>query len=194
MPQPYALINGPVTIYIAPTGTPMPEISEDPPAIWEQLGVNGPKSYGEDGVTITPESTESEIMVLGSTAPQKVFRTEEHLLLTVSLKDITIETLAKAMNNAAVTDVVAATGTGGYRSMPMLRGSDVTTVAVLVRGKSSYGDGFNAQHRIPMGYVASVGGFTYEKGDAAMVELEIRALEHDSQGFADYQDQYAVAR
>ena len=116
---PFELLSGPVTLYTSAVNTAAPEISAAPPAAWELLGQNGDKSYGDDGVTITPDQTIEEQMVLGSTAAQKAFRTEEHLSLTVMLLDVSAENLAKVMNGAAVTDT--ACGLGRLGRSPFFR-------------------------------------------------------------------------
>ena len=131
---PFELLSGPVTLYTAAVNTAAPEISAAPPSAWELLGQNGDKSYGDDGVTITPDQTIEEQMVLGSTAAQKAFRTEEHLSLTVMLLDVSAENLAKVMNGAAVTDTAAVSGvSAGHRSFDLLRGFDVNEFAALVK-------------------------------------------------------------
>ena len=189
---PFELLSGPVTMYTAAVNTMAPEISAAPPSAWELLGQNGDKSYGDDGVTITPDQTIEEQMVLGSTAAQKAFRTEEHLSLTVMLLDVTAENLAKVMNGAAVTDTAAVSGvSGGHRSFGLLRGFDVNEFAALVKGFSPYGDNMFAQYWLPRAYIGSVGEVSYVKGEAAGTEIEIMALEHSSNGFGKYYAQDA---
>ena len=189
---PYQIVSGPVTIYTATAGTAAPEISATPPAAWSQFGANGSRSYGDDGVTITPEQTIEEQMVLGSTAPQKAYRTEEHLTITVPMLDLTAEALALAMNGKTVADTAAGSGTGGYRSFDLLRGLEVNELAVLVRGHAPYADGTNAQYWIPRAYVGSVGEYSYAKGEGAMYEVEFMALEDSTNGFGSYQAQDAA--
>ncbi len=189
---PFELLSGPVTMYTAAVNTMAPEISAAPPSAWELLGQNGDKSYGDDGVTITPDQTIEEQMVLGSTAAQKAFRTEEHLSLTVMLLDVTAENLAKVMNGAAVTDTAAVSGvSGGHRSFDLLRGFDVNEFAALVKGFSPYGDNMSAQYWLPRAYIMSVGEVGYVKGEAAGTEIEIMALEESTNGFGKYYAQDA---
>ncbi len=189
---PFELLSGPVTMWTAAVNTAAPEISATPVSAWELLGQNGDKSYGDDGVTITPDQTIEEQMVLGSTAAQKAFRTEEHLSLTVMLLDVTAENLAKVMNGAAVTDTAAVSGvSGGHRSFDLLRGFDVNEFAALVKGFSPYGDNMSAQYWLPRAYIMSVGEVSYVKGEAAGTEIEIMALEHSSNGFGKYYAQDA---
>lgn len=190
---PFELVSGPVSIYTAVVGTAAPEISDTPPTAWSLLGTNGAKNYGEDGVTITFDQTVEEQMVLGSTAPQKAFRTEEHLSLSVVLVDLTAENLATVMNGQTVSTRNAASGVGGYKSIDLLRGSSVREMALLIRGFSPYADDMNAQHWVPRAYVASVGEYGFTKGEAAGTEVEFMALEHDTDGFGKYYAQHLAA-
>ena len=186
MTAPFELVSGPVTIYTATASTAAPEISDDPPTAWSTLGKNGAKNYGDGGVTITPEQSIEEQMVLGSTAPQKAFRTEEHLTLSVTLVDVTAETLAKVMNGTDVTDTVATSSAAGNKEFDLLRGSDVEDFALLVRGFSPYAASMNAQYWLPRAYVSSVGELNYAKGSAAGTEIVFAALEDSTDGFGQY--------
>ena len=120
MPAPFEIVNGPVTVYYAAVGTAAPEISEDPSGSWSTLGTNGDRSYGDDGVTVTPSRSYAHQMVLGSTAAQKAFLEEQGFALTVPLVDLTAETMARVMNGAAVTDLAASSGAGGHRSFDLM--------------------------------------------------------------------------
>ena len=196
---PFSLVNGPVEIYYGNVGQAAPEIDLPPPSgNWTLLGTSGSDNYGEDGVTCTPIQSYEHQMVLGSTAPQKAYRTEEGFTISVPLVDMTAEALAAVMNFQAVTDVSAGNGTGGHRSLNLLRGSQVAEKAILVRGKSPYiaGDNAtagNAQHHIPRAYCSDVGEYTFAKGEGAMTEVEFTALEHSTMGFGKYYAQDADA-
>lgn len=190
---PYELVSGPVEIFTAPVGTAAPDVDETPGGDWVLLGTSGDKDYGEDGVTITPEQTIEYQYALGSTAPQKAFRTQEGLGISVPVMDLTAETLAKVMNGATVTDVAAASGTPGYRTFDLMRGLEVDELSVLIRGFSPYADNMNAQYRVPRAIVENVGEYTFQKGEAASYEVEFTALEHSTDGFGEYEAQDASA-
>ena len=193
MPAPFEAVNGPVTVYHAVVGTAAPEISEDPPpGTWTKLGTNGDKSYGEDGVTVTPSRSYEHQMVLGSTAPQKAYLTEQGFAVSVPLIDLTAEALARVMNGASVTDTVPGNGTGGHRSFDLLMDTDGSEIALLVRGKSPYLDDANAQHWVPRCYVSDVGEYGFVKGEGANYEVEFTALEHETHGFGKYYGQDAA--
>ena len=190
---PFELVSAPVTLYTAPEGTAAPEISTTPGSPWVVLGTSGSKSISEDGVTVTPSETLESQRVLGSPAVQKLFRTEEDLMIGAMLLDLNAETFARVMNQSAVTDVAAATDTAGYRRFPLLRGFNVNYVALLVKGFSTYADEMFAQYWVPKVYIMLSGDITYVKGEAAGLELEIMAVEDSTGGYGEYQDQDAAA-
>lgn len=271
MPKPYEMVSGPLTVYTAPESTVAPALNVGPPAPWELLGTNGGRTISEDGLSLEfSESVEGQ-RVLGSTAIQKLFRTEEDLMLSCALLDVTVETFAKAMSGLPVeavgagplvsaaftatpvpsvtggtgtgavigtitvnaggditavtwtsggagyvaTDILTFTqgavsgsytvgaadltsgvlqnlssvtiagfapGTPGYRHTRLLRGFSVLNLAFLAKGFSPYGDGLYAQYWVPKAYASFSGSLTYTKGEAAMIELEIMAIE-DSSGY-----------
>ena len=283
MPRPYEMVAGPLTVYTALESTPAPPVNIAPPLWtppapysanrWELLGMNGGRSISEDGLTLEFSETVEGQRVDGSTAIQKLFRTEEDLMLSCALLDVTVETFAKAMSglpvdtepagaavasdftatpvpvvtggtgtgavvgsitvgvNGDITDVTWASGgsgyaandiltftqgtvtgsytvqagdlTGGvlqtlsgltiagmtpgtpeYRHTRLLRGFSVLNLAFLAKGFSPYGDTIYAQYWVPKAYASFSGSLTYTKGEAAMIELEIMAIE-DSSGRHD---------
>ena len=197
MSAPFELLNGPVTLYIAAEGTAAPEISGDRnvstlPGGWTWLGTNGDRNYGDDGVTITPSRSYELQMVLGSTAPQKPFLTEQGFTVSVPIVDMSAETMARIMNGAAVTDLAAASNQGGHKSFDLMIADEAAQFALLIRGKSAYGDSYNAQHWIPKCFVSDVGEYSYVKGEAAATEVEFTALEHLTYGFGKYYVQDAA--
>ena len=190
MGSPYEMISGPITLYYANEGTAAPEISGDPPGPWAVLGAQGKKSLSEDGVTITPDETLEGQRVLGSTAIQKLFRTEEDLMVSFGLLDISVETMARALGNG-LNEVAAGSGSGGYKEVELMRGFDVNYLAVLARGKSPYGDNMNMQWWIPKVYLSFNGDVAFVKGEAAMLEIEGMVVEHSTDRFGKFQAQHA---
>ena len=59
------VIGGPEVVYRAPVGTAFPALGVAPGAGWTQLGVNGNKSYGEDGVTVRHPQSVNRIRPAG---------------------------------------------------------------------------------------------------------------------------------
>ena len=113
MPRPYEMVSGPLTVYTAPLTRPPqspPPLNLAPPPPprpgapggWTLLGTNGGRSISEDGLSIEFTETVEAQRVLGSTAIQKLFRTEEDLMLSCALLDVTVETFAFAMSGLPV--------------------------------------------------------------------------------------------
>lgn len=79
------VIGGPEVVYRAPVGTAFPAIGVAPAGEWTQLGVNGNKSYSDEGVTIRHPQSVNRIRPAGSTGPIKAARTEEDLLSLIHI-------------------------------------------------------------------------------------------------------------
>ena len=275
MPRPYEMVSGPLTVYTAPLTRPPepgPALNLAPPAPWSLLGTNGGRTISEDGLSIEFTETVEAQRVLGSTAIQKLFRTEEDLMLSCALLDVSVETFALAMSglpvesvagtstptdflatpvptitvplgtagNGAVVgtltltsgDITAVTWTPGgrdyavgdiltftqgqvtgtytvlaanidvngvlqdlsgvtiagaivsaaYRQTRLLRGFNVLNLSFLAKGFSPYADNAYAQYWVPQAYASFSGSLSYTKGEAAMIELEIMAIEDSSGG------------
>ena len=193
MPAPFEMVSGPIQVWTAAEATAAPELSAAPPAAWTLLGTNGQRSMSEDGVTVEFSETIEAQRSLGSTAIQKLFRTEEEVMITVALLDVSAETFAIAMSGLAITISAAATSKAGFRAVDLLRGFDVLNLAFLARGFSPYADAMSAQFWIPKGYASFSGGLQYQKGEAAMIELEIMAIEDTTSGYGVYQAQDTAA-
>lgn len=93
----------------------------------------------------------------------------------------------------ATVAIAGTTRTEGYRHAPMLRGFNVENLSFLMRGFSPYGDNMNAQFWVPKAYAMFSGEIAYTKGEAAMIEIEIMAIEHLTYGYGQYQGQDTVA-
>lgn len=189
--SPFELVSAPITIYTAPERTAAPEISADPPAPWAQFGTNGASSYSEDGLTVSPEQTVEEQMVLGSTIAQKAFRTAESFTMGLTLFDLSAETFALMMSNQAITQTPPASGVGGRRDVPLKRGFEVHVFALLAKGFSPYGNNMFTQFWIPRCYISDIGEATYTKGEATGFDVEFMGLDDLTNGLGEYQAQYA---
>ena len=157
------------------------------------LGLNGNKNYTEDGVILGLPETKEKQMTLGSTVARKKFRTEEAVTLSVSVLDLTVETFAKTMNDATVTETAAATMVPGVRSFPLKRGSKVAEMACLMRGQSPYDDAMTAQYWLPLADITIDGDLTYVKGVGVFVPVMFEGLDDVTSGLGDYDAQFAAA-
>lgn len=175
--QPYEIIMSPYEVYLAPEGEAFPDVDEAPAGNWALLGTNGKFNYSEDGVTVSHEQTTSPHRTLGSTGPVKATRTEENLLVSLILEDLTAEEYAKILNNVSVTSTAAGVGTPGTKDITLRQGRDVSTFALLVKGISPYGDTWSAQYQVPRCFQNGNPAPVFNKGDAASLEVEFMALE-----------------
>lgn len=175
--QPYEIIISPADVYLAPAGTAFPDVDTPPTGAWRLLGTAGKKNYSEDGITVTHEQSLEPHRTAGSTGPVKVSRTEENLTIEGVLEDLSLEEYAKVLNGVTVADVAAATGTPGYRSIPLRQGIEVAEFACLVRFPSPYGDGFAAQYQIPRVYQDENPAPGFSKSGAAGLAFRFAALE-----------------
>lgn len=179
MSQPYEIIAGPMTIWTGPVGETFPDVDTTPAGNWDKLGTSGDRNYNEDGVSVNNPQTVGLIRMLGGTGPVKASRSEEDLIITVTLHDLTLEEWSIAMNANAVVDTPAASGTPGFRTMGLYKGVNVTQYALLVRGKSPYDDvNWDMQFEVPVVVVTGSPNPIWKKGDEpAGLEMEFTAIE-----------------
>lgn len=164
------VIGGPEVVYRAPVGTAFPALGATPAGAWKKLGVNGNKSYGEDGVTVRHPQTVNRIRPAGSTGPIKAARTDEDCEIEFTLWDLTLETYAQALSQQAVVDA------GAARVMGLYRGFSIPESALLIVGTSPYDDSLPAQYEIPRCYTEGAPEIVYLKGTPAGLQFLFVAL------------------
>lgn len=164
------VIGGPEVVYRAPVGTAFPLLAAAPGAGWTLLGVNGNKSYSEDGVVVRHPQTINRIRPAGSTGPIKAARTDEDFEVEFTLWDLTLEAYSAALSQQAVTD------DGTSRVMGIYRGFSIPESAWLIRGTSPYDDTLAAQYELPRGYTEGAPEVTFQKGNPAGLGFLIVAL------------------
>lgn len=179
------VIGGPEVVYRAPVGTAFPALGANPSGTWVRLGVNGNKSYGEDGVTVRHTQTVNRIRPAGSTGPIKAARTDEDLEVEFTLWDLTLEAYAQALSQQAVTDA------GDERVMGLYRGFAIPESALLIRGTSPYDDTLQAQYEIPRVYTEGAPEIVYLKGQPAGLQFLFVALVDPD---ADVGEEFGVVR
>lgn len=176
--EPLEIIAGPVDVFLAPVGTAAPDVSATPAGNWVKLGTAGSKNYNEDGVAVAHEQEVEEFTPLGRTGPVKAFRTKEGLRISLMLHDLSLDQYKRALNNGTVTDVAAGSGTAGISKLPLRRGADVSTHALLLKGAfSPEGESWSMQYQVPKVYVAGEPEVVFKKGEPAGLALEFVALE-----------------
>lgn len=179
------VIGGPEVVYRAPVGTAFPALGAAPGVGWTQLGVNGNKSYGEDGVTIRHTQTVNRIRPAGSTGPIKAARTDEDMEIEFTLWDLTLEAYSASLSQQAVDD------TGDERVLGTYRGFVIPESAWLIRGTSPYDDSLTAQWELPRGYTEGAPEIVLLKGQPAGLQFLIVALVDPD---ADEGEEFGVIR
>ena len=175
--QPYEIIAAPMKAYLAPVGEAFPDVGAIPAGNWVLIGANGDRNITEDGVTVQHSQTIEQFRTVGSTGPVKASRTEENLMIRFVLWDLTLEAYKHAMNLATVTEVAAASGAGGYKSIPLQRGLTIQERTLLVRGLSPYGPDWNLDYRVPRVIHSGEPEVVFSKGEPAGLLFEFMALE-----------------
>ena len=195
MAAPYELMAGPWTAWLADAATAEPaDLDTAPPVDYVKLGASGSLNYSEDGITISEEQALEYFRGLGSTARRKAWRTEEDVMVGLTVHDFTAETIAIAKNGNAITSVAAGASTSGAKRVALYKGSQVTSYALLVRSDagSPYGDEFKAQLWIPNVVVDSVGETSIEKGVPLGFAFSFAALFDDNDELGAFRLQNAV--
>lgn len=174
---PYEILAGPLTLFLAPVGTAFPLLTAAPAAGWFKVGTSGDANYDESGVTVSHVEKLESARTAGTTGPRKAWRTEEDLMIGVTMLDVSLEQYALALNGNAVKTVAAAVGQPGAKTIGLSQGQDVTAYALLARGSSAYADGLPAQYEVPRCYQSANPKPVFKKGTPAGIELEFTALE-----------------
>lgn len=175
--EPYEIIGAPLTLWLAPTGTAFPLIDAAPAVDWIKVGTNGDRSYSDAGVTVSHSQKIDQARPAGATGPIKAWRSEEDLMISLTLWDLTLEQYMYALNGVAAAATAAAAGTAGFKTTGLSRGVEITAYALLARGESPYGAGWNAQYEVPRCYQSASPKTVFVKGKPAALDLEFTALE-----------------
>lgn len=183
MAVPQEIVAAPLKIYLAPVGTAFPDVDTAPAVQWELLGTSGTKNYDEEGVTVEHPQTIEGWRAAGTTGQRKAFRTEEDLLIGLTLVDLSAAHYAAVMNNATVTHTNPGSSIPGTDEFPLLRGLTVATFALLARGVSPADNTLAAQYEVPLCYEAGSPSPVFTKGTPAGLAVQFAALEDSSAGF-----------
>lgn len=175
--EPFEIIAAPFVVWTAALGTTFPLTDADPSASWTKVGSSGDLNYLADGVKVSHAQKMVLFRSLGDAGSRKVFRTEEDLMIALTLADLTLEQYAHAINSNAVATTAAGSGTAGYKKLPLSRGFSVATVALLVRGPSPYGSDWTMQYEVPRAAQSGNPQIVYRNdGNPAALALEWTAL------------------
>ncbi|KKM73940.1 hypothetical protein LCGC14_1405350 [marine sediment metagenome] len=176
--EPFEIVAAPFTLWWAATGSTFPDLNDTPASPWAKVGTSGDRNYSEDGVVVAHEQTVELFRALGSTGPVKASRTEEGLLIRITLWDMSLGQYRLALNNNTVATTAAGSGTAGIQTLPIYRGLDVTMIALLVRGDvSPEGASWKSQYEIPYVFESGAPEPVFQKGEPMGLELEFTAVE-----------------
>jgi hypothetical protein len=134
------------------------------------------------GVTAQHNQTQKELRADQDTAPAKVTRPEESMVISFALADLTLENFAKVLNNVAVVDTPPGEGTAGYRTITMYQGLSVAQLAMLIRVPSPYldvpigGESLGLDYRLPVVCQSGNPSVKYVPDDMALLETEWKVM------------------
>jgi len=164
--SPFEIIAGPATVYVAPVGEAFPAVNAVPAGNWLSLGDT------DGGVTVEPQQAVNMLRTDQAIGPVKAIRTEVDLHVTFNLAELTLETMAKVLNNVTVTTG----GSPSRRILPIGRGTSVVQqLAMLIRGPSPYGD-FDCQWEIPRIVQSGAPSMMYGREDKSVLTTEWNAI------------------
>jgi hypothetical protein len=148
-----------------------------PPAPWTTLGTAGAKSYIDTGVTVTHSQTLGTFVPGGSTAIRKAWRQTEELVVTFSIADLTPAQYALQINGNAVTTSAATGGQPADQHFEVLRGVQVNSYSMLIRGISPFQEAYFAQYEIGACYNGGAAAPVFSKQGPAALAVEWHAYE-----------------
>ncbi len=186
---PFEIIAAPATIWVAPVGTAFPVIDVVPNSDWTKLGKAGDKNISEDGVTISHPQSVEVLRALGSMGPRKIFRTEEDLMVSFTLLDLTLEMYRRMLNDNPITEIPASAGVAGSKKLSMMRGRSVSQFALLAEGPSPYGENWNLRFKVPIMVNIGEPEIVFQKGEPAGLLFDLQAIEHETDGFGEIEAQ-----
>ena len=154
------------------------------PSVWSAVGGG---YIDEDGFNVDFQNTINKVFVLRSTAPQRVYRTQEEPMITFNLFDGTAEGMGVSMHGTdqTVGGVISnpSTGSGGdyVKRINIMRGPRVRDAAILWRTASPTdtdpdSNEYLLQGYIPRGVFTQVGSFKFYK-EQITLPLTFEALE-----------------
>ncbi len=167
--EPFEILVGPASIWVAPVGTAFPDVDAAPAVDWVSLG----KTDG--GVTVTHMRETAEHMVDQSAMPQKMTLTSRRESIKFKIAEITPETYATVIDDATVTTVPAASGVAGEKSFP-LGANSLPCMALLLRGPSPVMDAY-MQYEYAVVHPTGDVELAFTKDGKTVLPVEFRAME-----------------
>ncbi len=195
---PFEIIaSGEVEVWVAPLATTKPDVDEVPSVVdaaWVKVGTSGNLNYAPDGITVKHAQSIEKFRALGDTGTRKVARTEEDLMVGVTVWDLTLEQYRRALNDNAITTTAQGAGQPGKKKVGLSRGSAVATMSVLLRMPSPYMDDGVMQYYIPRAAQTGDPEVAFKNDEPAGLELEWTALVDPNAASADERFGYIEAQ
>ena len=177
-----AIVAGPVYLYRGAVGLAQPNLNSTPASGWSLIGEG---AWDEEGILATFNQAFEVKRTNNETLPIAAFRLTEDILLSGSMMNMALESVAHAINNNDVSVTAKTSSADGYKSMSLRRGLQVEEMALLLRGNYSAYDAnpgvnkWNTQLYIPRCYESGSTSFANSKV-GGMLPLEFTALAHAS--------------
>lgn len=140
--EPFDMLTGPVTVYIAPATEAEPDVDETPAGNWTELGATD----GEQTIAWTGDLELHRDN--DHTMPVKATRPEQQLQITLPIVGLTLENLGYILNDVA--NVAEDAGPPAIKQLANARDFDLVEYSLLLKGSadSPYG-AFPGQNYIP---------------------------------------------
>lgn len=181
-------VMGPLKVYKGAADATRPDVGTDtvPTATWTEIA--DVRNQGEAGVVITSEHTFTQIRSGGSTGLRGVRRTASDLMVSVAVKDLSVNVLELIFDEDKAS-TAAATNVAGQDQIEMHADSfDPKTFAILVRGNSGSPEsaesaGHNIQFWSPKMYTQGRGTMSFVAGAPAEPVIVFQAIQDDTHGY-----------
>ena len=176
--EPYEQLVGPLAVYIAPVGEPVPDVGGTPAGNWVELGAtDGEQSISHGGALTYFYDNDHQ-------GPVKAVRHQEDVTIAFTLVGLTLENYARVLDR--VGDVTSAAGPPATKTLPLKRGYTPNEYVVLFKGEtfSPYGQ-YPGMYVAPRAVMDGEPQPTLAKDGRAALEVEMHLLEDDNQSDAN---------
>ena len=184
------LLFGPLEVWlntVAPVAEPALDslITTGPGSPWVALGSSSNLGYSSDGVRLEVAESLTDIFTDGTTMAVDTRRTEESILMSVTLMEDTLamdmfDMYQMAFNYNDVDEVSASPTVEGSSTIELYQGPHVQKFQFVARALSDPDQGpqFPVQFWVPTVRLAGSISSAFVKGDPLMVEASFMALYH----------------
>ena len=178
MSQHPEIIAAPLTVWIAPVGTPFPALGGAPGEAWVLLGANGSRSFSGSGVSLIHQRTfSSPPPPAGQTSSNVSTIETDDLRIRVELLDLTLEQYSLVLGSNGISMVARMPGVPGTRTVGLsVPGRVAQEFALLARGPSPYLDDHLSQYEVPRCTEVGSPQIVRRKGVPAGLSIEFKAL------------------